>query len=108
MKMIHSIVVPEILSEEEKGKRYQPLLDYLNAKTPNKLYRFRSCKERAIHEFDQDILGFASASEMNDDFDGMLYFDKERIKASLQDICEIVYSKDDIRVPLKDGTEIKA
>jgi len=85
MKMIRSIVVPEILSEEEKGKQYQPLVDYLNAKTPDKLYRFRSCKERAIHEFDQDILGFASASEMNDDFDGMLYFDKERIKAGVNE-----------------------
>ncbi len=83
MKMIRSIVVPEILSEEEKGKQYQPLVDYLNAKTPDKLYRFRSCKERAIHEFDQDILGFAPAFEMNDDFDGLLYFDKNLIKAQL-------------------------
>lgn len=82
-EMVHSIVVPESLSDEEKRKRYQPLLNYLNTSTPNKLYRFRSCKERAFHEFDQDILGFAPASEMNDDFDGMLYFDKERIKAGL-------------------------
>ena len=79
-EMVHSIVVPESLSDEEKRKRYQPLLNYLNTSTPNKLYRFRSCKERAFHEFDQDILGFAPASEMNDDFDGMLYFDKERVR----------------------------
>lgn len=78
--MIHTLVVPENLLDEEKGKRYQPLIDFLKTNTPDKLFRFRSCKERAFKEFDQDILGFSPASEMNDDFDGMLYFDKERIK----------------------------
>lgn len=81
--MIHTLVVPENLSDEEKGKRYQALIDFLNINTPEKLFRFRSCKERTFKEFDQDILGFAPASKMNDDFDGMLYFDKERIKATL-------------------------
>lgn len=83
MKMIRSIVVPEILSDEEKGKQYLPLIDYLKLNTPVKLYRFRSCKERTFHEFDKNILGFAPAFEMNDDFDGLLYFDKELIKARL-------------------------
>lgn len=81
--MIHTLVVPENLPDEEKGKRYQPLIDFLQTDTPDKLFRFRSCKERAFKEFDQDILGFSPASEMNDDFDGMLYFDKERIKTTL-------------------------
>lgn len=81
--MIHTLVVPENLPDEEKGKKYQPLIDFLKTNTPDKLFRFRSCKERAFKEFDQDMLGFSPASEMNDDFDGMLYFDKERIKATL-------------------------
>lgn len=81
--MIHTLVVPENLPDEEKAKRYQPLIDFLKSNTPDKLFRFRSCKERAFKEFDQNILGFSPASEMNDDFDGMLYFDKERIKATL-------------------------
>lgn len=82
-KLIHALVVPENLSVEEKDKRYQPLMDFLKANTPDKLYRFRSCKERTIKEFDQDIFGFSPAAEMNDDFDGMLYFDKESIRATL-------------------------
>ena len=81
--MIHNLVVPETLPDDEKGKKYQPLIDFLKFNTPDKLFRFRSCKERAFKEFDQDILGFSPASEMNDDFDGMLYFEKERIKATL-------------------------
>ena len=81
--MIHTLIVPENLPDEEKGKRYQTLIDYLKANTPDRLFRFRSCKERAFKEFDQDILSFSPASEMNDDFDGMLYFDKNHIKETL-------------------------
>ncbi len=84
-EMIHTLVVPEHLPDVEKGKRYQPLIDFLKTNTPDKLFRFRSCTERAIKEFDQNILGFSPASEMNDDFDGMLYFDKEHIKTTLID-----------------------
>lgn len=51
-EMIHNLVVPENLSDEEKSKRYQPLIDFLKANTPDKLFRFRSCKERTIKEFD--------------------------------------------------------
>ena len=81
--MIHTLVVPENLLDEEKRKRYQLLIDFLKTDTPDKLFRFRSCKERAFKEFNQDILGFSPVSEMNDNFDGMLYFDKERIKTAL-------------------------
>ena len=84
-KIIHNLVVPETLSDEEKGKSYEPLMDYLKSNTPDKLFRFRRCKERTFNEFDQDVLSFSPASEMNDDFDGMLYFDKERIKSKVFD-----------------------
>lgn len=82
-RMIHSIVIPATLPLEEQNKRYQPLLDFLKTETPEKLYRFRSCKERTIDEFDQNKLSFSPAYKMNDDFDGLLYFDKASIKTSL-------------------------
>lgn len=84
-KMIHSIVIPATLFPEEQSKRYQPLIDFLKTETLEKLYRFRSCKERTIDEFDQNKLGFSPAYKMNDDFDGLLYFDKEHIKTALVD-----------------------
>ena len=83
--MIHSVVVLASLSPEEQNKRYQPFLDFLKVETPEKLYRFRLCSERAIDEFDQNKLGFAPAYKMNDEFDGLLYFDKAKIKAALVD-----------------------
>ena len=83
--MIHSVVVPASLSPEEQNKRYQPFLDFLKVETPENLYRFRSCSERTIDEFDKNKLGFEPAYKMNDDFDGLLYFDKAKIKAALVD-----------------------
>jgi len=82
-KMIDDIVVPESLSDTEKGEKYKPLINYLDSNTPEKLFRFRSCSERAFAEFDKDVFGFSPAFKMNDDFDGMLYFDKEHIKSTL-------------------------
>lgn len=84
-KIIHNVVVPATLPHEEQNKRYQPLLDFLKTETPKNLYRFRSCKERTIDEFDQNKLGFSPAYKMNDDFDGLLYFDKASIKTALVD-----------------------
>ena len=82
-EMIHGIVVPSSMPDDEKGKRYQPWANFLLKHTPEKLYRFRSCKERAFSDLDSGILGFSPGHKMNDIFDGLLYFDKKRILAGM-------------------------
>ena len=86
--MIHSIVVSATLSQEEKLKCYQPLTDFLQTQTPEKLYRFRRCDENSISAFDQDQLWFSPGYKMNDDFDALLHFDKESIKSELKAFLE--------------------
>ena len=83
IEMIHGIVVPSSIPDDEKGKRYQPWASFLLEHTPEKLYRFRSCKERALSELGNGILGFSPGYKMNDVFDGLLYFDKEKILAGM-------------------------
>lgn len=83
-EMIHGIVVPANLSYEERAKRYQPLMDFLRKETPRELYRFRCCDENSISAFDQDQIWFSPGYKMNDDFDTLLYFDKEAIKSNLK------------------------
>lgn len=87
-EMIHNIVVPASLPYEEINKYYQPLADFLQAETPEKLYRFRKCNDRSIAAFDQDQLWFSPGYKMNDDFDALLHFDKERIKSELKTFIE--------------------
>ena len=82
--MIHGIVVPATLSQEEMLGRYQPLTDFLKNETPERLYRFRRCDENSIAAFDQDQLWFSLGCKMNDDFDALLNFDKESIKSELR------------------------
>ena len=72
-EMIHSIVVPATLPQEEMLKCYQPLTDFLQTETPEKLYRFRRCDERSISAFDPDQLWFSPGYTMNDDFDSLFY-----------------------------------
>ena len=82
--MIHNIVVPATLSQEEMFRCYQPLIDFLQTETPEKLYRFRQCNENSIAAFDQDQLWVSPGYKMNDDFDALLHFDKESIKSELK------------------------
>ena len=83
IEMIHGIVVPGSLTQTEKAKLYQPWANFLLKHTPEKLYRFRFCKERAFSDLDSGILGFSPGYKMNDIFDGLLYFDKERILSGM-------------------------
>lgn len=83
-EMIHSIIVPNNLSMEEQSEKYLPLNKFLQTEIPSQLYRFRQCNENSISAFDQDQLWFALGSEMNDDFDALLFFNKQDIKTSLE------------------------
>ena len=86
--MIHNIVVPATLSQEEMLRCYQPLTDFLQAETPERLYRFRQCNEKSIAAFDQDQLWVSPGYRMNDDFDALLHFNKESIKSDLKAFLE--------------------
>lgn len=83
-EMIHGIIVPANLSVQEQVERYRPLTDFLQTETPKRLYRFRRCNEWSIFAFDQDQLGVTPGHKMNDDFDALLYFDKDLIKDNLK------------------------
>ena len=83
-EMIHSIIVPSNLSVQEQIEKYQPLTEFLQTTTPKQLYRFRRCNEWSIFAFDQDQLGVTPGYKMNDDFDALLYFDKDLIKDNLK------------------------
>ena len=104
-EILNNIIVPNILSFEEKNKLYQPINDFLNSETPEKLYRFRSCIERHISAFDRDELPFSPGYKMNDDFDGLLYFDKERIRAEFKTAKENNLIRDAL-YNLKQGANI--
>ncbi len=82
--LIYSIVVPQNMPQEEQNVRYQPLIDFLQTETPSSLYRFRECSENNISAFDQDQLWFTPGSEMNDDFDALLFLDRNTIYSNLE------------------------
>ena len=82
--LIYSIIIPQELPQEEQNVRYQPLVDFLQTETPSSLYRFRECNENSISAFDQDQIWFAPGSEMNDDFDALLFLDRNTIYSNLE------------------------
>lgn len=79
-EMLHSIIIPEGLSEQEKEKRLLPYLQFIQNNTP-RLYRFRKCNEYSFDALYFDKLLLSKASTVNDDFDGALYFDRQAISS---------------------------
>lgn len=86
--MIQSIVIPNDLPVEEKQKRYLPLAEYTLTNTPAQVYRFRRCSDRSISELCQCIISFTHGDKMNDDFDGMLFFDRDKILSNIRSVLE--------------------
>ena len=86
--MIQSIVIPDDLPAEEKQKRYLPLVEYTLENTPARVYRFRRCSNHSISELCQCIISFMHGDKINDDFDGMLFFDRDKILANIQSVLE--------------------
>ena len=72
-------VVPGTEADEDKRKRYEDIKCYVNSRIPDKLYRFRSISERSLSALYNDELWFANGTQMNDDFDARLYYDKKKI-----------------------------
>lgn len=69
------------LEERENAKK---LLAFLNDIKPQKLYRFRSCNEQNFSAFVKDEIWLSSANCFNDDFDGLFYCEKEKVKDHLK------------------------
>lgn len=78
-QLVKKIIVPEGLTNDEQTELYEPLSRYVLSETPSALYRFRSCNERNFSAFDKGQLWFSRAEMMNDDFDSLVYFDRETI-----------------------------
>ena len=82
--IIHNTIVPEMLSTEEQEGKYATLVKFLGRNIPEHLYRFRKCDENSISAFDKDQIWFSPPAEMNDDFDALMFFNKQNIHSSLE------------------------
>ncbi len=78
-QLLESTIIPSVSSNDEKAMRYTDFLNYVSAKLPSKLYRFRQCSQNNISAFYKDELWFSNGSLMNDDFDARLFYDKKKI-----------------------------
>lgn len=82
-KLLHSIFMPGTLTMEERNKRYQPIIDFLQTEIPPSLYRYRSCGELSFGAFSEDQLWFSKPKVMNDDFDALISYDEEIINRQI-------------------------
>lgn len=78
-ELLKNTVLPTGINQQEANKRLSPLIEWVFNHTPQNLYKFRACNENNISAFRNKQIWFATGSQMNDDFDALLYCDKERI-----------------------------
>lgn len=87
-ELLKSTVIPTGLNEQEVNKRLTPLIAWILNHTPQNLYKFRTCNENNINAFRNKEIWFATGSQMNDDFDALLYCDKEKILRDLNNLFD--------------------
>ncbi len=85
-QLIEKTIVPANLLLDERVKKYEELIKYVNANIPSKLYRFRTVTERNISAFYNDELWFTNGRVMNDDFDARLYYDRKKLDSWLKSL----------------------
>lgn len=77
--LLDKTIIPSFLPQKEKEAIYNPLGDWIVKHTPAKLFKFRNCNEKNISAFRNQQIWFSTSTNMNDDYDAIIYCDKEKI-----------------------------
>ena len=81
--LLNNTVIPSDVSCEDK---IEILDDWVDKHVPSKLYKFRECNENNINAFRNQQIWFATGAKMNDDYDAVLYCNKDKILDELKRI----------------------
>ena len=87
-KLLDKTVIYASNPTAEQQAACKKLQDYIFQLIPKKLYRFRRCDENSLNAFLNDQLWFATASKMNDDYDSMLFYDKEIVEKEISSLFD--------------------
>lgn len=68
------------MTEEEKQNNLMKHCEFIHKYKPASLYRYRSCTDYNLDAFKEDQIWLSTASEFNDPYDSLLYFNIEEIK----------------------------
>ena len=78
------IEIANDLSIEEKMAKLSSVHEILRPHLPKSLYKYRECSTRNLDALTRNVLYAVPASYMNDDFDSLVYVDKEYLENSVK------------------------
>ena len=82
-ELLENTIIPEVISEEKRNEKLQPLTKHIWEHIPSKLYRYRECSERNFDAFYGDKLYAVTSDLFNDPYDCLFRFDKESLFHSI-------------------------
>ena len=88
-RRLRSFVVPEGTSASDLKVMVQPLREALICMTPQRLFRYRSCKELHIDAFEKDRIYAVPADWFNDPYDTLVRYDHVGIKKYVETIASV-------------------
>ncbi len=80
-EILYGTVLPSGIDLTEQAKIVAPLFTYSSSIVPSSLFRYRRCNERNIDAFYKNQCWVSLAKNMNDGFDGRLYYDQKALLA---------------------------
>ncbi|MBD5467419.1 MAG: DUF2971 domain-containing protein [Lachnospiraceae bacterium] len=85
-KIIEGIKISPNAPKEEVDSQFLPVIQFIRKNVPEQLYKFRGCAEYSIDAFEKDELWLSKASFFNDLHDSLLFFDKNAILDSIEEM----------------------
>lgn len=78
--ILESIKTPSNMGMEQQTQLMKPISIIVEDMLPSRLYRFRKCSERNFDAFYKAQIWVSRGSDVNDDYDTCLYYDRKKIK----------------------------
>lgn len=85
-EILESIKIPDGMTQEEMANALKPLNIALLQMIPERLYKYRACKDKHISAFEKDELWLSTSDLFNDPFDTLIQYDEGKIRSAFDDI----------------------
>lgn len=85
-EILESIKIPYWMSMKDMLRILEPLNIAILQLIPNRLYKYRTCKEEHISAFEKDELWLSTPDLFNDPFDTLIQYDEDKIRSAFDDI----------------------
>ena len=87
-EILESIIIPDGMSQDDMMMALRPLNIALMQLIPERVYKYRSCRDNHISAFENDELWMSTSDLFNDPFDTLIQYDERKIRSAFDAVMQ--------------------